>query len=168
MAFHISYGIEMDSRAMPFPFSHSPRSPRLLSWKDALPWVPPWSLEQRAAPLPGIQGTWAPLSVSRSGLGDLGLNLRWDENPREQPEDDFPARAEEFAWSRIVGKTTPARNPRFHSRLYFPASLFLNIRDFIQEMATPRIRLVAPPAPVDADLSHSPPFASLTPRLRHS
>lgn len=82
VAFHISYGIEMDSRAMPFPFSHSLRSPRLWSWKDALQWVPPWSLEQRAALLPGFQGTWALLSVSRSGLGDFGLNLRWGREPQ--------------------------------------------------------------------------------------
>ena len=44
----------MDSRAMPFPFSHSPRFPRPSFWKGALLWVPPWSLEQLATLLLGL------------------------------------------------------------------------------------------------------------------
>lgn len=70
----------MDSRAMPFPFSHSPRFPRPWSWKDALQWVPPWSLEQLAAVLLGFQGTRAQLWVVREWedrvrLGSWGFRL---------------------------------------------------------------------------------------------
>lgn len=65
---------------MPFPFSHSPRFPRPLSWKDALQWVPPWSLEQLAALLLGFQGTRAQLWVVREWedrvrLGSWGFRL---------------------------------------------------------------------------------------------
>lgn len=109
---------------MPFPFSHS-RSPRPLSWKDALHRVPLWRLEQPAAPSPAFPGTGAQLSVV-SGLGDSSLNPRGDKNPvlpREQPE-CLPARAGEFARRRNIGKPIPARKATFHSCLYFPARLF--------------------------------------------
>lgn len=55
----------MDPRAVPFSFSHSPRSPRPSFWKGALQWVPAWSLEQLAAFSPGLRGTRAQLWVVR-------------------------------------------------------------------------------------------------------
>lgn len=91
----------MDSWAMPFPFSHSRGFPRPLSWKGALPWVPPWSLEQLAAFLPGLQGTWAQLWALRGWedrvrLGAWGFRLEPAPGeslvlPREQAEAVFQA-----------------------------------------------------------------------------
>lgn len=137
----------MDPRAVPFSFSHSPRSPRPSFWKGALQWVPAWSLEQLAAFSPGLRGTRAQLWVVRGrevrvGRRSWGFRLE----PAMEPElclsqravwgggwGGLPARAGRFGRNGNVGKPAPARNPRFHSCLDFPASDFpLNIRDAIQ------------------------------------
>lgn len=83
----------MDSRAMPFPLSHSPRFPRPSFWKDALLWVPPWSLEQLATLLLGLRGTRAQPWVVRGrevrvGLPSWGFRLE----PALEPEPCPPQR----------------------------------------------------------------------------
>ena len=79
---------------MPFPFSHSPRSPRPSSWKGAPQWVPAWSLEQLAALSPGLRGTRAQLWVVRGrefrvGRRSWGFRLE----PALEPEPCLPQRA---------------------------------------------------------------------------
>lgn len=106
--------------------------------------MPPWSFEQPAAPLPGFQGTRAQPPVSDSGLGDSGLNPRWDKNPilprekREDSEGPFQRGGEGgFARSR---NESPHRLGFLASSPVFvfrPAIFFvvvLNIRDSIQEI----------------------------------
>ena len=132
---------------MPFPFSHSPRSPRPSFWKGALQWVPAWSSEQLAALSPGLRGTRAQLWVVRGrefrvGRRSWGFRLEpaLEPEPCLPPESSLgwgwqglPARAGGFGRNGNVGKPAPTRNPRFHSCLDFPASDFpLDIRDAIQ------------------------------------
>lgn len=135
---------------MPFPFSHS-RSPRPLPWKDALQWVPPWSLGQPAAPLPGVQGTRAQLSPSGLGLGDPSLNWRRDENPvlpREQSEGMFqPGRGNLPGVEMLESPHRLGILASIHAFIFRPAIFFpLNRRDSIQEeIITPRNRILRVP-----------------------
>lgn len=123
----------------------APPPPRLLSWKDALQWVPPWSLELRAAPLPGFQGTWALLSVSRSVLGDFVLNLRWDENPTELSKGVFqPGRGNLPGVEMLERQHRRGILASIHVFIFQPAIFFF----FLTEgLSSPRILRVPLPHP---------------------
>lgn len=124
--------------------------------------MPPGSLEQPPAPLPGFQGTRAPLSASGSDVGHSGLNLRWDENPREQSEGVFqPGRGNLPGVEMLESSHRRGTLASIHVFIFRPATFFFlsffEHKGFHPRDTTSRNRALR---------FHSPPFASQTPPLQ--